>query len=409
MAGDVLVPLGEHLAAVLALGSPGPTVRLGLLDAQGCVLAAPVASRHALPPFTSSAMDGYALRAVDTGPGGCELVVVGEVLAGDPSRIALQEGQAVRILTGAPLPEGADAVVAVEETDRGRERVRLTASVRTGQSVRQEGEECPAGALVLPAGRVVGAAEIAAAAGAGYGHLDVIRRPRVAVLTTGQELAEPGAPLRPGQVPDSNGPALAAAVRAAGGDLVALRRAGDDAGSVLAELEALARSCDLLLSTGGVSAGEENDPVRFALEARGSVAFTSVALQPGKPQAAGTIEGTAFLGFPGNPVSALVSFALFGRPLLRRLAGRTAEPARFVELGADVSPLHDKTRLVRAALSLAHGRLLAHPLAGRASHLVGGLGVTDACLVVPPGRAAVPAGTLVQAVSWAGADDGPGA
>lgn len=399
--------VAEHLEAVLALGGPLPPVTVPLADALGCVLAVAVRAATPLPPYDSSAMDGYGVRAADVADAPVRLTVLDSAPAGSPAALAeLAPGACVRILTGGLVPSYVDAVVAVEDTDGGRTTVLVRNPVPVGQSLRRAGEEMVAGTVVLPAGRRLGPAAVMAAAAAGAGTVTVHPRPRVAVLSTGDELVAAGTALRLGQLPDSNGPGLAAAVRAAGGDVVAVEHAVDDVAAVAAVLQRLGSLADLVLSTGGVSAGAENDPIRAALEGSAGVAFVSVAMQPGKPQAVGRVGPAAYLGFPGNPVSSLASWTVFGRPLLRSLAGAVAVPAPAVAvLGADVQPLPHRQRYVRARLRpdpVGGGPAVAVPLDGYGSHLVGGLGETDCFLELPPGTEPHESGSYVRILSLEG-------
>ncbi|MDQ1724466.1 MAG: molybdopterin molybdotransferase [Frankiaceae bacterium] len=407
--------VAEHLAAVLSLGAPLPAVTVPLAKALGCVLAAPVRAATPLPPYDSSAMDGYGVRAADVALVPVTLAVLDAAPAGSPAALTeLPAGACVRILTGGLVPPYVDAVVAVEQTDGGRTTVRIDVSAPVGQSIRRAGEELPAGAVVIPAGRRLSPAGIMAAAAAGSGTVTVFRRPRVAVLSTGDELVAAGSPLGLGQLPDSNGPGLAAAVRAAGGEVVAVEHAPDDVAAVAATLARLGSLADLVLSTGGVSAGAENDPIRAALEGSPDVQFVAVAMQPGKPQAIGRVGSAAYLGFPGNPVSSLVSWTVFGRPLLRSMAGVSAvspvsaavgAPATVAILAADVQALPQRQRYVRARLTRAPdggpagaGALAVVPIDGYGSHLVGGLGETDCFIEIPPGAETHEAGSAVRIV-----------
>lgn len=400
-AGPLLTPVEVWRDALLSAVAPLPPRVLPLHAAEGSVLAAPVRTRHPVPPYDSSAMDGYAVRAVDV-RGASEqqpvtLPVVDSIPAGRPSPVPLRPGQALRILTGGVIPPGADAVVQVEHTDGGRTTVRVCQAVPTGRHVRRTGEDLLAGAEVLGAGTRLGPGQIAAAAGAGYGELLVVPRPRVAIVSTGDELVTAGHPLGVGELPDSNGPALAAAVRAAGGHVTALERCDDDPDALAELLERCAREADLVVTSGGISEGAENDVVK-AGAARGDVRFAKVAMQPGMPQAAGTWAGVPFVGLPGNPVSALVSFTVFVRPLLRRLQALPDEPPVSVVLGAPVQPLAVKRRFVRAALARAGERLVASPDGRYGSHLVAGLGGADVLLDVPAGNVELPAGTVLSAL-----------
>lgn len=401
---DALTPVEvwrEHLlAGVVAL----PPLLLPLEAAEGAVLAAPVRTRHPVPPYDSSAMDGYAVRAADVATASegdpVALPVVGSVPAGRPSSVPLIAGQALRILTGGVMPEGADAVVQVEHTDGGRNVVRVHEAVLPGRHVRRAGEDLPVGAEVLPAGCRLGPGQVAAAAGAGHGSVLVVARPRVAIVSTGDELVPAGQSLRVGQLPDSNGPALAAAVRAAGGVVTALERCADDPAALAELLDRCARDADLVVTSGGISEGAENDVVKAGLSAA-AVRFAKVAMQPGMPQAAGTWAGLPFVGLPGNPVSALVSFTVFVRPLLRRLQALPDEPPLAVVLGAPVQPLPAKRRFVRASCDRRDGQLVALPDGRYGSHLVAGLGTADVLLDVPAGTTELPVGATLQALRMA--------
>ena len=316
-------------ARILAALTPVRTERVALDEALGRVLAVPVVSRRTLPPFDNSAMDGYAVRAVDalaaSGSAPVSLPVRGESRAGSMPNRELQAGQAMRIMTGAPLPRGADAVVRYEDTDSGRERVSIRVTVTSGTNVRRAGEDMRPGDEVLLPGRRLRAADLAAAAALGHPHLEVHRRPRVAVLSTGDELVEPGREPGPGQIVDSNAVAVAAAVREAGGEPVRLGIARDSVGDLRRRLEEAAR-CDLIVTTAGVSVGD-HDHVRDAVAELGRLDLWQVAMRPGKPLAVGTVAGVPFLGLPGNPVSSQVTFELFARSAILALQG-AAEPHR---------------------------------------------------------------------------------
>lgn len=396
----VLTPVHVWHDVVRSLVRSLPARHVPLADAEGCLLMGAVSARHPLPPFDASAMDGYAVRADDVREAGVahpvRLRVIASAPAGHPVGAVVGAGEAVRILTGGQLPAGADAVVAVESTDGGRQVVAVREPVGPGRHVRRAGEDLAQGAHVLQPGRVVGPGQVAAAAAAGHATLLVVPRPRVVVVSTGDELVAPGNPLAPGQLPDSNGAGLAAAVRLAGGQATA-RRCGDDPWLFRRLLAQAATTADLVLTTGGISAGEENDVVKAALTG-GSVQFASVAMQPGSPQAAGTVDGVPFVGLPGNPVSALVSFAVFVRPLLRCLRGLdpAAAPGT-VELAAPVDPHPVKTRYVAARWVADGGRPRAVPHPRQGSHLMTLLADTDLLLEIAPGSERLAAGSRVVA------------
>ncbi|MFN2568627.1 MAG: gephyrin-like molybdotransferase Glp [Candidatus Dormibacteria bacterium] len=299
------------------------TVLLGA--ALGRVLAGPVMSARTIPGFDNSAMDGYAVRSADVSgasPGRpAELTVIGESRAGTSPLGSVAAGTAMRIMTGAPLPEGADAVVRHEDTDDGRVRVRVRRSVASGHDVRRAGEDMRPGDRVMDAGRLLRSHDLAACAALGRVEMEVHRRPRVAVLSTGDELVEPDQEPGSGQIVDSNGVAIAAAVEEAGGVPVRLGIARDTVTELRQRLLDAA-ACDLIVSTAGVSVGD-HDHVRDAVAQLGAIDLWRVAMRPGKPLAVGHVRGTPFLGLPGNPVSSQVTFELFARPAIRALQGAT--------------------------------------------------------------------------------------
>ncbi|HEY6378968.1 MAG TPA: gephyrin-like molybdotransferase Glp [Candidatus Dormibacteraeota bacterium] len=311
---------------ILARLAALPAERVEIADAVGRVLAEPVVSTRTLPPFDNSAMDGYALRAADVAGAapGTPLVlpVVGESL---PGRLPgpLAAGTAMRIMTGAPLPRGADAVVPHEHTDNGRERVAVRVHVNSGDNKRGAGSDIRPGDIVLPRGRRLRGPDLAVCAALGQAAVAVSRRPRVAVLSTGDELVEVGTEPAPGQIVDSNAAALAAAVVEAGGRPVRVGIARDTAADLRDKFHAAtAAGCDLLVSSAGVSVGD-HDHVRDVVGELGDLDFWRVAMRPGKPLAVGHVAGVPFVGLPGNPVSSLVTFELFVRPAILALQGAT--------------------------------------------------------------------------------------
>jgi molybdopterin molybdotransferase len=382
----------EHLADALTLVAPLAPVTLDLELVAGHVLARDVVAPAALPRWDNSAMDGYAVRAGDvasaSGARPVALRVLADLPAGTDATPEVTAGTAVRIMTGAPLPPGADAVVPVEVTDGGTEQVLVREPAAPGAHIRRAGEDVLTGDVVLRAGTLLGPTQIAAAASVGCGELWVHRRPVVAVLSTGSELVAPGTDLRRGQIPDSNSFLLAAAVAAAGCDVVRVGAVPDDATTLRAELHAQARRADLVVTSGGVSMGAY-DVVKEVLIGEAGMRFVQVAMQPGKPQGLGLLEGTPVFALPGNPVSAWVSFEVFVRPALLRLRGLTdlhrpvvtavvadgwrTPPARQQYMPVvllDESP--DGAPQVRRAVP-----------GGSGSHLVAGLARAEALAVVP--------------------------
>jgi molybdenum cofactor synthesis domain-containing protein len=310
---------GEILGAVAALAPVSTPVR----EALGLVTARDVVATEAIPPFANTAMDGYAVRAADTAGAGPDapvrLAVVGELPAGRAPTQAVGGGEAIRIMTGAPMPDGADAVVMVEYTERDGDGVTVLRAARPGDHVRDAGGDLASGDLVFAAGTTLGPAHLGVLASLGVDVVDVVPRARVGVLSTGDELVERG-PLQPGQIRDSNRPMLLALAGEAGSDAVDLGTARDDEAVITRTLEDALASCDAVLTSGGVSVGDY-DYVKAALDRLGGLQSWQVAIKPAKPLAFGVVGGTPVFGLPGNPVSSLVSFELFARPALLRMMG----------------------------------------------------------------------------------------
>src|SRR5881296_2805867 len=316
---DVLT-VEEALEQILLRVEPLSVERVDVLAALGRVLAEPIVSRAVIPPWPNSSMDGYAVRAGDTGRVPVELAVVGKIIAGTlPSR-PLRAGEAMRIFTGAPLPEGADAVVPQEDVAADGERVTITGRVASGAYVRPAGEDVRAGDVVVQPGGSIGAAEVGLLATLGYSQVSVFRRPRVAILSTGNELADLGTEPGPGQIPNTNTYSLMAQVIEAGAEPVNLGVAEDRLEVIEARLR-WAETADVVVSSAGVSVGEL-DLVRDALTRTGfDLHLWKVNMRPGKPITFGSHGGRLVFGLPGNPVSAMVTFELFVRPALLRMAG----------------------------------------------------------------------------------------
>ncbi|WP_129338311.1 gephyrin-like molybdotransferase Glp [Cellulomonas endophytica] len=394
----------EHAAAVRGLVAPTPVVAVPVGEALGLVLAQDVTSAVDLPPWDNSAMDGYAVHAADVAaaaPGTpVTLPVAADVPAGDVRRHGpVAPGTAVRIMTGAPVPPGADAVVPVESTDGGTERVVVTAPTAVGRHLRRRADDVAVGARLLTAGTLLGPAQLALLAATGLGTVPVHRRPRVAVVATGDELVAPGEPLAHGQIHDSNGVALAAAAAEAGAEVVAVERTGDDPAGLLAVLRRCAAVADLVVTSGGVSAGAF-DVVKEALAPLPGAQFVAVAMQPGKPQGLARVEGVPVVTLPGNPVSVLVSFELFVRPALRRLRGLEGSGRRATTavLTADLRSPAGRRQYARARLDRDARPPAVTPEGGPGSHLLGALARADALVVVPEDVTHVPAGTEVTVV-----------
>jgi len=393
-----LTPIAAARDAVLSsvVRLPSEPVPLGI--ALGRTLAAPLAAATDVPPFGNSAMDGFAVRH-DASSG--LLPIVAESRAGRPSPVALAAGEAIRISTGAPLPAGADAVVRVEDTREADGRVELTVPVGAAQNVRAAGEDLRAGERVLEAGTRLGAAELAVAVGAGAGSVACARRPRVAILCTGDELREPGAPLGPGEIHNSNAVMLAALAQQEGAELVAVERVADDrAATEAAFADALERS-DLVIASGGVSVGP-HDHVKPALSALGvQERFWRVSLQPGKPTWFGTRGERLVLGLPGNPVSSYVTFLLFARPALRALQGSEPLPPREPAALTLALPRRGREQVVRVRLRATPGAggaplLTATPTGPQGSHITRSLLGADGLAFVPAGEGELEAGAPVE-------------
>lgn len=321
-----LVPLEETRDAILAAVPRLPVEQCASADAVGLVLAADVRTDEEVPPFANTAMDGYALRAVDTVGASAEapvrLRVVGELPAGRAPTIPVGPGEAIRIMTGAPMPDGADAVMMVERTTRdGDDGVFVEATATVGDHIRQPGGDLVAGQVVFAAGTVIGPAHVGVLASVGAHEVPVYRRVRVGVLSTGDELVERGA-LAPGQIRDSNRPMLRALAAAAGAEVIDLGLARDDEDLIVSVLEDAFTRCDAVLTSGGVSVGDY-DFVKAALDRFGTLEWRQVAIKPAKPLAFGVVRGVPVFGLPGNPVSSLVSFELFARPALLSMMGYT--------------------------------------------------------------------------------------
>ena len=387
-----MTPLDEVQRLVLAACTPLDAVEVAAADAVGCTLAADVVAGEAVPPWPNTGMDGIAVRAADT-PG--RLRVVGYLPAGaDPSGLFVGTGEAIRIMTGAPMPDGADAIVPVEDLvgEADADEVEATIGVEPGRHVRPAGGDAAPGDVVLAAGGEVTPGAVGVLSSLGLTTCRVVRRARVGVLSTGDELVEGGGPLRPGQIRESNRPALLALVRACGFDAVDLGIARDDEASIRTAIEEGASTTDAVLTTGGVSMGDA-DFVKGVLDqlSGGTFRWFQVAINPAKPFAFGTVGGTPVFGLPGNPVSCLVSFELFARPGIRRRMGfdgsrlwRPVVSAQAVD-GLRRRP-DGKLHLVRVAAEPGDGGTWqVREQGSQASNALTAMAIADALALLPDG------------------------
>jgi molybdopterin molybdotransferase len=401
-AADALKGVDAHLADILSVVGPLSSLDFTLLDAHGCVLAEDVVSTHPLPPFDNSAMDGYAVRASDIASASSAapvvLPVVGDIAAGSVTPYTVQPGLCVRIMTGAPMPPGADTVVPLEWTDGGIAQVAIRAPAEPGRHVRTAGEDVTPGTTVLSAGAHLGAQQVGLLAAVGRERVAVRPRPRVVVLSTGSELVDPGQPLTTGKIPDANSTLLTAAALEAGAIAFRVGIVPDDPRVLIDTLEDQLIRADLVVTSGGVSVGAY-DVVKEALGRIGEVKFERVAMQPGMPQGFGLIgpDKTPFFGLPGNPVSAYVSFEVFVRPALRRMLGVEPlhRPTVRARLSAPVTSPPGKRTYARAWVSVEKGEYVVSPVGGSGSHLIASLAGSNALVVVPESTTELAKGAVV--------------
>jgi len=395
-----LTEIEEARRLVLDRVVPLEAEAVALKDALGRVLAEPVTSADAVPGFDNSAMDGYAVRAADTAgaDGGARLPVVDESRAGHPAQRRLAEGEAVAISTGAMVPEGADAVVRVEDTDAGSQEVEIRVEVEAGRDIRRAGEDIAAGEAVLGAGDEIGPAEAGVLVSVGRGEVACARRPRVNLLTTGDELQEPGEPLRPGAIRNSNAYSVSGLIRRSGAVLGTVEMVPDDRDAT-ADAIARALTGDVVVISGGVSVGP-HDHVRPTLGALGAEeVFWGVALRPGKPTWFGVApSGCLVFGLPGNPVSAMVTFLLFVRPAIRAMLGASptqADRAAAV-LDSDYPKQPGRAHVVRCRLELRDDGWHATPTKDQGSHVLTSMLGADALAIIPTTSGTVRAGERVE-------------
>jgi molybdopterin molybdotransferase len=389
-----LVTREEALELVLGHVAPLDAEEVALAGAAGRVLAADQCATVDLPPFPSSAMDGFAVRTLDVP---ARLPVVARIAAGAPAPRGLGPGEAMAIATGGVVPEGADSVIPIEYVVQSDNEVEISGALVAGENIRPRGSDIRAGEVVVARGSRLGAAQIGALAAAGLERVSCTRRPSVAVLTTGTELRRPGEALAPGEVYDANGMLLASALASAGADIEQLPAVADDESAHRDALERGLES-DVLVTSGGVSVGPHDLVRRILGELGVEEVFWGVAVKPGKPLAFGLRERTLVFGLPGNPVSSLVGCELFVRPALLALQG-AAEPGptfRYGRLAVAVRRNPQRDQLLRARTSASHDGVTLEPVTGQESHMIARAATADALVLAPRGEGELPAGEAVR-------------
>jgi molybdopterin molybdotransferase len=391
-----ILPVAEALRIVREHTPRLAVERVRTVAAAGRILAERVVSTEQMPPFPASTVDGYAVAASD---GSEWRTVVRDVLAGQADAAGIEAGNAMRIMTGAPLPPGADAVVMFEDTDEQEGRVRLTRPVKPGDNLRPVGIDLEVGQSVLEAGALLGAAEVGLLATVGIAEIAAHRRPRLAVLSTGDELVEPDQAPRPGQIRDSNRYALLAAAAEAGAEAISMGMVRDDEAAQRQRIRAALDAADVVVTSGGVSVGSR-DLIKPLLEELGTVHFGRIALKPGKPLTFATVGEKLVFGLPGNPVSALVTFEVFVRPALLRMQGhaRPERPRVAVEVAHALGRTRDRTEYQRAVVRWADDRLVARSTGSQISSRLISMAGANALLEIEPGEGTVPVGARVPAL-----------
>ncbi|CAA9406765.1 gephyrin-like molybdotransferase Glp [uncultured Nocardioides sp.] len=402
--GD-LTPVPDHLERILSTVAPLPDFPQPLMEALDLAVAEDVAAPVPLPNFDNSSMDGYAVCLADvvtaTADTPVHLPVVGEIGAGQARLMAMSPGTAVKIMTGAPMPAGADTVVPYEWTDSGVARVVIHRAPSAGQHVRRAGEDVAQGEVLIEHGTVLGPRHLGLLAAVGRSTVRSRPRPRVVVISTGSELRDVGTQLGHDSIYDGNSFLLAAAARRAGAIAYRVGIVPDDPRAFTDALTDQLVRADLVVTSGGVSEGDF-DVVKEALSSLGTVWFGGVALQPGKPQGFGVVgeDDTPIFTLPGNPVSAYVSFEIFVLPAIRRMMGKLpyARPTTRARLTHPISSPAGKRQLVRASYAVDRGGAFVSPVGGHGSHLLGDLAASNALVVVPEETTSVGAGEMVQAL-----------
>lgn len=392
----------EALARVLAAFHPLEPERVPVLETLGRVLAEDIYADMDIPPLTNTAMDGYAVRAADTAGASPEhpvrLRIIYDLAAGYTTDVAVTPGTAIRIMTGAPMPPGADAVVQFEDTEQAGDWVNIFKGVPVGKNVRQAGEDVQKGALILPRGSEIRPQEVGMLAALGHKEAWVHRRPRVAILATGDEVIEVDAPWQPGKIRNANSYSNAAQVVRYGGIPVLLGIARDDVAELTAKIRAgLEQGADLFLTSGGVSMGDF-DVVKTVLAAEGEMAFWRVRMKPGKPLAFGHIQGVPLLGLPGNPVSAMIAFELFARPAILKMLGKTRwdKPTVEATLLDEITRKDNRRHFLRVMLEERDGEYFARLTGDQGSGILLSMVKAQGLAIIPENANHLPAGAQVQ-------------
>lgn len=398
-----VLPLDEADRLVREAAVPLEFEHVDLRAARGRVLAERVLAGEALPPFDASSMDGFALRAKDVAASRSDspttLRLLGEIPAGEAGAQGVEPGTCIRLYTGSPIPPGADAVVPFERTSWDRERVLVEKSAAPGDNIRRRGEDVKIGDVALEPGISIGAAESGLLAALGIPSVLVARRPRVAILVTGNELLSAHEPMRPGAIRNANGETLVGQVLEAGGEPIELGVAHDDRDEIVRALER-ARGSDVIVTSGGVSVGD-HDEVKGAFERLGvERVFWRVAASPGKPVVFGRWEKTLVFGLPGNPVSSMVTFELFVRPTLRRLQSDRSpdRPRRLARLAADLRGAGDRRHFARVRVAPDGESLIATEVGTRGSGNLHSMVLANALAIVPEGKGTLSRGSVVEVI-----------
>ncbi len=378
------------------------TETLPIQDTFGRILGVDVAAQHDLPPFANSSMDGYAVIHTDLASLPTTLQVIEDIPAGHLPRETIRYGQASRIMTGAPLPNGADTVVPIELTADQQNTptlpptITILEAVNYGSNIRQAGEDVQAGEAVLHTGRRLRAADIGILAGLGYSHIAVRNRPKVAILSTGDELLMPDQPLLPGKIRDMNGYTLSALVTACGGIPLSLGIARDTVDAVRQKFqEALAANVNLIISSAGVSVGAF-DVVKTVLEELGKLEFWKVNMRPGKPLTVGHLDTVPYVGLPGNPVSAIITFMVFVRPMLATMLGQDPTIETITAITSEPIESDGRMTFARVRLERKNGQLIAYSTGTQSSGAISSLVKADALLIIPAGITHIDAGQPVE-------------